>query len=170
MRRRSPAPISRSTAAGPRNRAGFRLSPHLRGEVASLPTHGWSSRRVPNVQNFYCVVTYPIKYPERVANNRDDSYSSPLFESRSRLRRTLNTFDDFDKSAFNGFGDRLTGVDRIVGGNSREVRQSPPGIDKLHTARNFAKAACTSSSLANSPASREAIAASIASNSSRVAT
>src|ERR1700720_2479043 len=120
------------------------------------------------MQNIDGVLAHPIENTERVANDRDDADLGALRDARSSFGRTANAIDDILQPVSDSFGYRETGVGGIISRDLVEISERPSRIDQLHTTRNLAKAALISASVAVSPASIEAIAASMIRSSSRV--
>src|ERR1035438_7263787 len=108
---------------------------------------------MPNVQNIDRVAAYPIENPERVANDGDHPYPRTLRNAWSSFRGAVNTFDNSDESALDRLSYRRAGISGVIAGDLVEISERPPRIDELHRERNFAKAASTSRSVADSPAS-----------------
>lgn len=121
------------------------------------------------MQNIDCIGVYPVKNPEWIANDGNDADLGALRDARTSFGHTANAFDDIFQPASDGFGYRGAGIGSIVSLDLVEIGERPSRIDQLHTARNLAKAALISASVATSPASMEAIAASMIRSSSRVA-
>jgi hypothetical protein len=124
---------------------------------------------VSNVQNIDCVVANPVKNPEGIANDRGYADLRALGYARSGFGCTANAVNNIDQPTLDGFGYRGASAGCIIGRDPAKISERPPRIDELHAERNFAKAALISTSVATSPSSIEAIAASIICSSSRVA-
>lgn len=123
-----------------------------------------------DVQDVDGIAADSIENPKGIADDRNDANGGMVGNPRRGLGHAPNSIEHGAKSFFYCLGYRWTCVRRIVSRDLLQVSQRSPRPDKLHFERNLAKTASTSSSVATSPASMEAIAASIASNSSRVAT
>jgi hypothetical protein len=126
-------------------------------------------RRMANMQNVDGVSAHPVKNPEGIANDGNDADVGTLRDTRSRFRCAANAVNNIDQAALDGFGYRRADAGCIIGRNPVEISESPTRIDEFYAERNFAKAALISASVATSPPSIEAIAASMICNSSWVA-
>src|SRR5450631_4224220 len=115
------------------------------------------------------IAAHPIKDTEWIADDGDDTNLRTLGNPRSGFGCMANPVDDIRQPELNGLGRLGAGTGGAIGRDARNIGNRAPRIDQLHAERNFAKAASISISVANSPPSIEAIAASIACNSSREA-
>src|SRR5258708_15534524 len=122
------------------------------------------------MQDIDRVVAHPVKNPEWITDDRNYTDLGALRDPRRGFGQTANAIDNIAQSAFDGCGDRRAGIGCIVGRDFVYVSECLTRIDEPHAQRNFAKAALISASVATSPPSTEALAASMTRNSSRVPT
>jgi len=165
---RSPAPTTRSMAAGPRSRAAQAPSDGVqrRGNALLINSAHGPSRCVSNVQDINCIFAHAIKDPKWIANHGDDADLGALRNSRSSIWDTANAIDDVFQPSSDGVGNHGTGACGVIGCDIVQISKGSSRIDELHAERNFAKTALISASVADSPASMEAIAESMILNSS----
>ena len=130
--------------------------------------HG-PSRRVSNVQYIDRVLAHAIENPEWITHDCYDTGLRSLRDSRSRFRDTANAVDDIFQPSSDGISYRGACAGRVIGRNPIEISERSSRIDELHAWRNFANAVLISRSVAVSPASIEAMAASMIRSSSWVA-
>ena len=122
-----------------------------------------------NVQDINPAFAHAIKDPKWIANHGYDADLGSLRDSRRGFGDTANAVDDVFQPSPDRAGNKRTGACGVVGRDIVEINKSSSRIDELHAERNFAKTALISASVADSPASMEAIAESMILNSSRVA-
>ena len=139
------------------------------GGTKSLQLSRGPSRRMSDMQDINRVFAHTIKYTKWITYDSDDAHLRSLRDSRSGFRIMGNAADDVFEPSPDGFGYRETGTGSVVRRNLMEISELPSRIDELHAERNFAKAVLISASVAASPASIDAMAASMIRNSSRVA-
>src|SRR6202012_6188133 len=96
-----------------------------------------------------------------VADHQGNANLRTLRNAWSGLGYAANATNDFAEPVSDRFCNRWTRINGVVGGNRSEIGKCLARIDELHTEPNFAKAAVTSASVAASPLSIEAVAASI---------
>src|SRR5437764_986449 len=122
------------------------------------------------MQNIDRILPNPIENPEGVSNNGYNANLRALRHSRPRLRYATDAIDHFIQPLLDSCGHYGARVGGIPCQYLIEVGESPPRIGGFHARRYLAKTALISAADALSPASIEAIAASMISSSSRVAT
>ena len=127
------------------------------------------SRRVSDVQDIDRVFAHAIENPERITHDGYDTDLRSLRDSRSRFRNAANAVDDIFQPSSDGISYRGACTGRVTGRNPIEISERSSRIDELHAWRNFANAVLISRSVAVSPASIEAMAASMIRSSSWVA-
>jgi hypothetical protein len=127
------------------------------------------SRRVSDVQDIDRVLAHAIENPEWITHNGYDTDPRSLRDSRSRFRDAANAVDDIFQPSPDGISYRGACAGRVIGRNPIEISERSSRIDKLHAWRNLANTVLISPSVAVSPASMEAMAASMIRNSSWVA-
>jgi hypothetical protein len=116
------------------------------------------------------VATDTVKYPEWVADDRCDTNLGTVRNAWRREWRATDALHDVNKSLADSFRGRRAGVAGIIGRDVREISKRLSRPYNLHPRLNFAKVASTSASVATSPRSIEARAASMLRNSPCVAT
>ena len=127
------------------------------------------SRRVSDVQDIDRVFAHAVENPEWITHDGDDTDLRSLRDHRGRFRDAANAVDDIFQPSSDGIGYRGACAGRVIGRNPIEISERSSRIDELHAWRNFANAVLISPSVAVSPASIEAMAASMIRNSSWVA-
>jgi len=127
------------------------------------------SRRVSDVQDIDRVFSHAVENPERITHDGYDTDLRSLRDSRSRFRDAANAADDIFQPSPDEVSYRGACVGRIVARNPIEISERSSRIDELYAWRNFANVVLISPSVAVSPASIEAMAASMIRNSSWVA-
>ena len=123
-------------------------------------------RRVSNVQDIDRVLAHTIENPERITHDGDDTNSGSLRNFWRRFGSAAYAGDDILQPSSDGSRDRRACASRVIGRNLSEISERSSRIDELHAWRNFANTVLISSSVAISPASIEAIAASMVRSSS----
>src|SRR4051794_11133794 len=111
----------------------------------------------------------PIENPERVVDESDDANLGASRQARCRFRCKADAVDHIAEPLLDRFSYRLAGVGGIPSQYSIEIGECPTRVDNLHACRYLAKSALISAGDTLSPASIEAIAASMIWSSSWVA-
>lgn len=121
----------------------------------------WPSRRMANMEDVDRVAAKPLEDSKWVADHGCCADVGTLRDAGCRERCALNAVNDVEESSCNGFCHSGTRAGRIVVCDVAEIGKGLSGIENLHLRRNFAKAAAISASVATSPPSTAAMAASM---------